>query len=552
MPKSPLRKPPPGRAPMPPPQGPAPQPPQQGPPQGPAPQPPQQGPAPQPSQQAAANEEKKEEKKSDCLVTFCTTKQYNGEFGFDWVRIDTQLDAKVDKVDYVTPKIAGRYLKDGTGTGGLRTVLPTIGHRWGECPACKFNTAPNATCNRICNRSEFCFDCSGLFSCIICTNTNAWSRFFKHDNSNDLLNLGSRTGSLLGTFSIYRQSGDLTTKIKTSRNEEFERKWYHYVPKLTLLPKKTAYLEYWVLIKDEALKKDLIWEYNTDIFRVTVKKKANKGTLGTWQKLLIEIKCKKEFSSTELIRVFFYENEEEEKKKNSIECGRIMVLPNNKIKEEDFMFIDVKTKVDTKTNIGKAEDDDLEVLHNVGRQAYVKFNITKFNLSLVNDRSFKEQYIQAFLVGQKQERKNLITDFNDPVNIKKPQCTDYFSRYLIGKLKEKLRNELGNKFSEPEYNNKKKVFFVKEVMYNNSGGYQLDNACVIFNCEDRSTVAHEMLHVLKLGHTFTDKQVSHLRADYTYKASQTDNVMDYSHLAGIKKRSLFHWQWKILNTEGIK
>jgi len=74
------------------------------------------------------------------------------------------------------------------------------------------------------------------------------------------------------------------------------------------------------------------------------------------------------------------------------------------------------------------------------------------------------------------------------------------------------------------------------------------NACVIFKSEDKSTAAHEILHMLDLAHTFTAQQATNLKSEFTYKALNTNNVMDYSHWLEIEKYSLFHWQWKIINT----
>ena len=55
------------------------------------------------------------------------------------------------------------------------------------------------------------------------------------------------------------------------------------------------------------------------------------------------------------------------------------------------------------------------------------------------------------------------------------------------------------------------------------------------------------MHALELAHTFDGISPT---AKYTYQAGQTNNLMDYSHwsiFGSIVRKSLFLWQWKVLN-----
>ena len=57
-----------------------------------------------------------------------------------------------------------------------------------------------------------------------------------------------------------------------------------------------------------------------------------------------------------------------------------------------------------------------------------------------------------------------------------------------------------------------------------------------------STVAHETLHSMGLYHTFDND------SKFTFKFSETDNIMDYSDIENrkIPVISTFVWQWKRL------
>ena len=76
---------------------------------------------------------------------------------------------------------------------------------------------------------------------------------------------------------------------------------------------------------------------------------------------------------------------------------------------------------------------------------------------------------------------------------------------------------------------------------------------VYFPRHDRSTVTHETLHAMGLPHTFDGKSAE---AKYTYKAQQTDNLMDYCHWSidikgnprkAVEGKTMFYWQMKVLN-----
>ncbi|MDN3694516.1 hypothetical protein QWZ06_20730 [Chryseobacterium tructae] len=56
------------------------------------------------------------------------------------------------------------------------------------------------------------------------------------------------------------------------------------------------------------------------------------------------------------------------------------------------------------------------------------------------------------------------------------------------------------------------------------------------------TIAHEAMHAMKLPHTFASVDETNLVRDYTYQATKTNNLMDYSHLANIERFCTYIWQ----------
>ena len=450
----------------------------------------------------------------DAIVIFRPTDKFKGEFGFDWIRLDTKLKTENGEQDYFTPGIMGYYVKGGNSA------------------TCKFGRNSCSIINHpVCTTALKCFDCLGP-KCEPCLDTNAWSGTLRHDNNpNDIEQLGGQTKALRGSFLTYSNSFlKDNTILNTIHGKAIKRKWFTYTPKMTLLPKKTAYLNYFVYIKNESLEKGLVWKYKKEFFNVNIKKKENKGTLDAWQKLLVEIKCKKEFSQKEYIEVYIDDDSKPEKL-----CGQLEILPNNKGVQEkkELLIIKVKTKLSKKTKTGKFKKEELKIFENVGRQAYINFVSSEKKISFVDNSDFTQKYVNI--------TNSQIVDFDEPTT--KPGCNKYILQYLVEECNKKY----------PKHINSTKVFLIDEETDDGTLGYSLDkatNACVIFKTEDASTVIHEILHVYGLAHTFTAQQVAAgiaLRVDYTHKALQTDNIMDYSHWYKIEKINLFQWQWKAIN-----
>jgi|GEM_PF-6325347 len=80
-----------------------------------------------------------------------------------------------------------------------------------------------------------------------------------------------------------------------------------------------------------------------------------------------------------------------------------------------------------------------------------------------------------------------------------------------------------------------------------SSGHLTD--VIIFDLSNNSTVSHEVYHSLGLPHTFN--KLSH-DANYNFQARKTDSIMDYSHLEGETTRSTFKWHWQIARENARK
>ncbi len=99
--------------------------------------------------------------------------------------------------------------------------------------------------------------------------------------------------------------------------------------------------------------------------------------------------------------------------------------------------------------------------------------------------------------------------------------------------------------------------FVKIFTFDNgqekAAGVTSESSHVIslFTRYTDETLAHEVGHALGLLHPFTASERGN-RARFTYQAKKTNNIMDYSHLDGRDRYSLFYWQmqemWRYIDS----
>ena len=181
------------------------------------------------------------------------------------------------------------------------------------------------------------------------------------------------------------------------------------------------------------------------------------------------------------------------------------------------------------------------------KQSCITCNKTEEIIDLTEDKSelTKLESIISRLFGNEFKRKFA----------RRGKMKESGNNQLLWYLNEKLKKQKGD-----IYDNYYKVYSIDEE-HESSNGFSIPskplNACVVFKGHASYDVPHELMHVLGLYHTFTHKDLKdfHVKdkmlnnAEITYKAAETDNIMDYGDWdepAAIKGISTFCWQWKIL------
>jgi type VI secretion system secreted protein VgrG len=293
-------------------------------------------------------------------------------------------------------------------------------------------------------------------------------------------------------------------------------------------------------------------------------------TSGTFNTFDIQIECKASFGTVKEINAYTVTPNPDPAKTDKIKtlAGVLRVMPNDKTKRKvkNIVLINVKTDVDVDgieekgfvTNNITLEGQKT-MIRKILRQALIDpiFTIETLDLSSVGatNTTERDNFNHKYVVGGKLKCYYVHGATTIPTGWK--SLSDY--------LFDKLVAVKGNR-----YNNYMRVFYVAQSGYyidrnnqiapdpavGNLGGYT-DGAnpknIVMTKDASPTSSAHEVLHSLKLPHTWESK--NHLeagrssntaaQAKHSLKFKSTNNIMDYGEFN--KQYFLYFWQCIVAN-----
>lgn len=447
-----------------------------------------------------------------CIVQFRPRSNWKGEFGFDWFRIgDTGLDGDTD---YAT--LIGQYYT-------------------------KVLTDPTTARNN---------------------DVNSWTTFFQTDPQPSAFSSSDRLDRLKNLYGNYSYSLDGNPVRKR-----------YYRPFITLFPRTPdpanpkkflekgeaelqLYLEFQKVDGKEVKPDRVIFEVdghladNSHALVSISKSTIDKKDLS--KKIEIVVTCNASFDVDKDINVFTVMLDESGKEKSRQSAGVLRIIAPAKQLQKNIVIVRVRTSAGngkyagikefkrnlrqaliipnivekTRNTRGSLEDITLDVRKSVDNYNSIDFN-TEFGVT----------------------GKNLVNEDGNTISLQ---------NYLKAELEIKYPSQFTNHFKLFFLDNLNDYYEEKDAEGNviKSGstlGYSNRNTDfgIMFGNHDDSTIGHECLHGLGLPHTFFGN-------DYIYKALNTDNVMDYSHLSKDKvtgapstvldRVSTWYWQWKKVNS----
>lgn len=284
----------------------------------------------------------------------------------------------------------------------------------------------------------------------------------------------------------------------------------YYVPNLSLMKGEIAVLDAAIEIKEKP--DSMYYKYDKTVFEVKILEKLSNTKGKHFNDKVLEIKCLKEFSSKQKIELIATKNKIDNK------IGQINVLPNNKVKEIDILFIPVEHNGSSGTIKGK----EITILTNALKQAYVKGNIVR------HKEKIKVGGWWYDLFFTKKDDKGVVSMETSNIRSIHRALDDVF-------FKEKDNEIYKNHYRVYMLTNSTSLNGMAEGIGKNA------KVVVVYNNRNDSTAPHELMHAMGLYHTFDNDGL------FTYKFQNTDNIMDYTHQVGKDRFSTNTWQWKILN-----
>jgi hypothetical protein len=418
-----------------------------------------------------------------CVVHFRPQKGWKGEYGFDWLRID---DVGIFG-DTHYAKIMGRY---ETSKG------------------------------------------------IVCDDLNGWTKMTKNnadypnvpcsfvnniDSYRDLLN---HYYPIVYTIP-WKMPDPKKTPKKGWKGEKEKTNYNYYVPVMTLVKGKKADLNLHVEIEPK----------KTPPKRIDVKQHQSDGTYLTVSgtaspkngKYPVTVECTGEFSEFQYIDALAIYDDPASGQEIEKLCGQLRIVPNDQKPEAKIVFIKVQMDIGNGLNEGKKNISEMNKLNEILSQSYTIISST-------SDEFITITTINGFEItsdGGKYRFKS----------------TKHLLQTLVKELKLSL-NVSGLDIAK--YDDYINVFLIDEKCIDENGtganGVTANKTIVLFNTRGSETIAHEVLHGLSLHHPFVSKDGTPYapKALYTYKALQTENIMDYSHLKKEDRISTWYWQWRVI------
>ena len=446
---------------------------------------------------------------------------YDGEFGFDWIRVgDTSMYG--DALPYadfnVTPtayNMLGKYYKDSRKLIPIRSI-----NGWKVCTdtitGVETIVAHVAKCT------------SGT------TSTN-WQVS------------PSQYNSLTSTFKTMP-----IPPWKSTSDSNFK----YYVPVLTLIPdenidngdgtftviqgnsaKLTVHIEVVIASSHIKLKPQRI---NTGVeFKVGGVISDNLTINAGIHDAHLEIRCTKPLLDNLDIDIYADDNL----------CGRFTILKNDSsvVVKKKILWVQVESDFNIASpQIGSPKSGGKELLEDCLEQALIKGDITLFPSTLDVKHTTKihsggvveeiHEFRDKFCTGVEVIHHGVVTSRTGPYKINQDS----------GNVIPYLNNKFATQFPGVGVTYDYILYFIGENGSWNGFAQSAYKGGVYFPTHSKSTIAHELFHAMGLPHTFTNIEAD-TNAKFTYKATMTSNLMDYSHFISKPRFLTYHWQWKILN-----
>lgn len=393
----------------------------------------------------------------------------------------------------------------------------------------------------------------------------------------------------------------------------------YYVPRLAIYPStvdrskainpgcaplSSVTMDIFIEILEEIDKIEV--EYKKDYFDVSEITLTDKTPCAKKQiEDAVTITCKKEFSRKEEIKVWAYPKSIEGSPSGESPkylAGKLIVYPNDSTrrKKQNVVLVCVDTNWEAKSSAPMGEKGVItrfadQNLQSVFNQVLIEGSVlsepaaahvpladknagrTDFNLDVTNNPDFQKRTVTRAGGQIDVHVGKFIYHMNTPNAI--VNGSFYGSKVGLFIMKhypitgstdlnvqpnKELYTYLRGMFDRkyPKYAGTMAVFCFGEDLPTNKnlGGLALglnNNSALVFGDNGEPVIAHEVLHIMGLGHSFRNEAGVTLTKEqkFVFKQGETNNLMDYGKIVRVGGREvsfpsgnvLWHWQWEIAN-----
>lgn len=323
-------------------------------------------------------------------------------------------------------------------------------------------------------------------------------------------------------------------KYNVPRKKAGSSPYFYIIPYLSLLPKNSAKLNLKVEILEEPDSFEL--KYDTDFLTVKFKNQLS-ATVGKREiQDGLDIYCKKEFNSDQIIEILAKKGEK------SDPVGQVIIVKNGKEHGREVKVTLIQVVKDGESVKLYKETENLKKYL---KQSYVNLKVesTKIKIPPNVDISKKldesDEATFAYLDNILHNNYNSNGDrngsfFDDSFRIfyltdvcYLPYCG---GGYLIGLAEGIPKKPLSKNSSKPSI-----------LIFNREKSASLTNAKLL---KDKTTASHEFLHSIGLSHVFDNE------SKYVFRQYETDNIMDYmTGSSDLIPKQTYKWQWDIIKKQ---
>lgn len=320
----------------------------------------------------------------------------------------------------------------------------------------------------------------------------------------------------------------------------------YYIPVLSLLPGKKASLDIYVTCQEVIDKIELRIAGDTTN-ALTISTNSLTSVQQSKELYKVDITCNAEFDNVCALEAYKFPKGD----LVGVLCGKVWIIPNSTKyhKEVKVLLINVSTNLNEDNTA--VSPDDIDLIKNKMNRYFAQGLL--FPTVDVTDLSFQDSEAKTVMENNSLplseydcEELDLELGTKAVASDKRQTVNEHIRKMLMARMRKEVLEK---------YKDYRKVFLFPEILCGTNGnqaslGSEMGGVNFPLNRDqiicykagiNGETVSHEIFHSLGLKHPFSGPNCE----KYLFKKAYTSNIMDYSRLTNVT----YFWQWRQMNNK---